>query len=84
MNVEKKSLPYVHVYCFSTADDVVCDVQELCADQFDRKELVNLVVDHVRSVAPHKEMMRASFQLSMEVMTSENPAETSAKRAKLE
>ena len=82
--IEKKSLPFVHVYCFSTEDDQVADVRERCADQFDGKELVNLNVEHVRSVAPHKEMMRASFQLSMEIMASDNCAESSAKKAKVE
>jgi len=84
VSIEAKSPPFVHVYCFSNVDDIFTDVRERCAKQFENKELINLTVEHVRSVAPHKEMMRASFQLSMEVMTHESCTASTAKKPKMD
>ena len=63
------SLPRVHCHCFSKAENPEQDVQEQAALQLGH-DLQNSSVRHVRNVAPNKEMMCVSFDLTWNVLQS--------------
>jgi len=41
-----------------------------CESQFGGCQLDNLTISFVRNVAPHKDMMRATFPLTLDILTN--------------
>lgn len=67
------SLPTLHCYCFSKAEDPDKESRELVGSHLGRcLEEGEFSVSKVRLVAPNKAMMRVSFTLPHEVAYSEN------------
>ena len=58
----------VYVYIFSNAEDKIADVKERVHKSLLNKEVTNISVDYVRSVAPQKDMFRASFNLNENIL----------------
>ena len=84
--IEKVSLkpPTVHVYCFIKAgknEDFEALTKQLVEEKLGAKlsEKVLIKIHHVRNVAPNKEMMRASFMLTKEILGGEEPAKKKLK-----
>ncbi|KNC47787.1 tRNA (guanine-N(1)-)-methyltransferase [Thecamonas trahens ATCC 50062] len=72
-------LPRVHCYCFSTAADTSADVLARVTGVLTSAPL-DYSISVVRSVAPHKDMMRISFSLPPDTVYAPAIADTSATR----
>lgn len=80
------SLPTIHCYCFSSAEDLKADAVQMCEAVMQGKIGEDLVdVHEVRDVAPKKRMMCVSFRLPAVIAFADNDDDdgSAAKRIKL-
>lgn len=62
------SLPIVHVYCFVKGEEDPKSAAKNRVLQFLNVDIRNLESEYVRNVAPNKEMIRVTFQLTKSVL----------------
>jgi len=79
-DIEKVPI-WVHVYGFSNEDDKVGDINRRCVESLGGEEPRDLAVSFVRNVATNKDMMRASFRLTADILLSDK---CKAKKRKLQ
>jgi tRNA (guanine37-N1)-methyltransferase len=76
---------WVHVYGFSKDEgDKKSDIAKRCVDVLGGAEPLEMSVSFVRNVAPKKDMMRASFRLTNEILVAKDDAQQECKKRKVE
>lgn len=73
----------VHCYCFVKGEEGVAGAKRKAEEGLKRPMDKDVQVSFVRNVAPNKDMMRVSFDLSLDVLRG-NECPTPAKRCKVE
>ena len=72
-DVDKVSI-WVHVYGFTREEDKAGDISQRCVESLGGHEPLDMAVSFVRNVATHKDMMRATFRLTGDILLSDKCA----------
>ena len=79
--IDQSRLPLVHVYAFSSAENQKNELKIECEKQLGKS--LDIQIQFVRNVAPHKDMFRISIPLTLDILCDTLGQSEIVKRQKL-